>query len=61
MLRRSALPQRALATRLTGLTWRADYRQGGMADGVPGQQWVSMPEFFVKHNFTTLGHGKLYQ
>ena len=32
-----------------------------MADGVPGQQWVSMPEFFVKHNYTTLGHGKLYQ
>lgn len=37
-----------------------DFRQGGSADGVPGEEWVTMPEFFVKHNYTTLGHGKLY-
>jgi iduronate 2-sulfatase len=37
-----------------------DFRQGGMSDGVPGQQWVTLPEFFVKHNYSTLGHGKLY-
>jgi iduronate 2-sulfatase len=37
-----------------------DFRQGGMSDGVQGQDWVTLPEFFVKHNMSTLGHGKLY-
>lgn len=37
-----------------------DFRQGGSADGVPGEEWVTMPEFFKMHNYTTLGHGKLY-
>ena len=43
-------------------TWNFinDFRQGGMSDGVRGEDWVTMPEFFVKHNYSVLGHGKLY-
>ena len=39
----------------------ADFRQIGLdSGGLPGKQWVTLPEFFKKAGFTTLGGGKTF-
>ena len=37
-----------------------DFREGGTSDGVPGRQWVTMPQLFKDAGYLTNGHGKLY-
>ncbi len=39
----------------------ADFRKDGIdADGKPGSEWTTMPEFFKKSGYTTLGGGKTF-
>ena len=41
--------------------FRQDFRSAGVGPtGLPGSAWVTLPEFFKRAGYLTLGHGKLY-
>jgi iduronate 2-sulfatase len=41
--------------------FRQDFREAAIGPtGLPGSQWVTLPQYFKESGFLTLGHGKLY-
>ena len=48
-------------TNVMGLYGRGqDFRQSGSDVNGPGSMWITMPEHFKQHNFSTLGGGKTF-
>lgn len=47
-------------TNVMGTGSGEDFRKSGQDNNGPGSDWITMPQHFKQHNFTTLGGGKTF-